>query len=295
MAAPAPNCRVVLGDIEVTFVPDGYLCSVPTNAFPGTDAAFWAAYPEHLDADGYLVMSLGSLLVRSAGRTALVDLGWGPSTRLLGEPSAGRPPARMVGGALLENLAALGVAPEDVDVVCFSHLHRDHTGWVTDPRDDERALFSRATHLLSQAEWEHWRTAELGTGPAPTSPQLEALAGRIGFVADGETVLPGVQVVETAGHTPGHLSFLISSGTERVLVLGDAVHCPVEITEPELEFFADVDRQAAKATRRRIAALLGDGAVTAASAHFNDLVFGRLLPGAGRPTWHFPAEQRLVA
>lgn len=294
VASPAAFCRITIGDIEVTFVPDGYLCSVATNSYPGTDDAFWAGWPQHFDADGYMVMSLGTLLIRTADKTALVDLGWGPSSRYFGEPEPGRPSARMIGGSMLDNLRRVGVSPSDVDLVLFSHLHRDHTGWVADPASgSETPVFANAEHAMSRAEWEHWSTAPLEVGPAPTAEQLAVLGQRITFVEDGDTVLPGVDVVATTGHTPGHLSFVISSGAERALVLGDAVHCAVEISEPELEFVVDIDPEKAKATRRHIAQLLLADGTLAAAPHFNDLVFGRLLPGEGRPMWQFPESQRL--
>ena len=98
----------------------------------------------------------------------------------------------------------------------------------------------------------------------------------------------------TFGHTPGHLSFVISSGNERAIVLGDAVHCPVEILEPELTFVVDVDPELAQRTRVFIEQALLEPDTVAAAPHFADLVFGRLMRGEGRSSWHFPASQVLT-
>ena len=297
-ASPAGFCRTTIGDIEVTFVPDGYICSSPTGSYPGTDDAFWAVNPDHLDDEGLLVMSLGALLVRTAGKLLLIDLAWGPGSTLIGVAVPDRPQGRVVGGALLDNLRLLGVEPGDVDAVLFSHLHRDHTGWIVDPTSphgEGMPTFANAHHYLSSAEWEYWSAAAAsGVGPAPSPEQLAVLSSRLSFLDDGERVLPGIDVMATFGHTPGHLSFVISSGQERAIVLGDAVHCPVEILEPELTFSVDVDPKLAQRTRLFIEQALLEPDTVAAAPHFADLIFGRLMRGAGKSSWHFPASQTLT-
>lgn len=291
-ARAAGPCRIAVGDLEVTFVPDGAICGTPRGSYPGSPESLWRANPHLLDADGRFVMSLGALLVRSGERLVLLDLGWGPTEEVIFNHETGAPDGRIFGGALLEHLAGVGVRPDQVDTVLFSHLHRDHTGWLG--RDGE-PCFRNADHLVAEAEWAYWTTSTtLGAGPSPTAAQLDTLAARVGFVADGDTPAPGVDVLATPGHTPGHCSFLLSSGPERAVVLGDAVHCPLELLEPELAFVADVDPALAQRTRRRIEAELLRPGTVAAGPHFADLVFGRLLPGRGRPSWHFPEAQRLA-
>lgn len=285
-AGPAPFCRIELGALEVTFVPDGVIRMAPVASFPGSRAEQWAANPQYLDDDGLVVMSLGALLVRTAGRTALIDLAWGPTTVAFGDDDTA---GGISGGRLLDNLAKLGVRPTDVDVVLFSHLHGDHVGWALTPEGG--LTFANATHHVGDAEWSYWSTeGRLGVGAAPSAEHIAGLDGSVSFLADGDRPLPGVDVVATPGHTPGHLSFVLSSGSERAVVLGDAVHCPIEIGDPEMSFLADVDPTLARSTREHIEReLLGAGAGVV-GPHFPDLVFGRLLPGR---SWQFPASQVL--
>ena len=100
------------------------------------------------------------------------------------------------------------------------------------------------------------------------------------------TILPGLTTRLTPGHTPGHLSTVISSGQERVIVLGDALHCPAQLTETEWEFVYDVDAKLAKQTR---AALLEEAAVEGTAllpCHFPDMQAARLVPTASAaPQW----------
>lgn len=293
-ARPAGFCETSIGDIRVTFVPDGSIRSTPESSYPGSPEGLWQANGHLLDEDGMHVMSLGTLLVHSAGKLVLVDLGWGPSSMALGPPG-GAATGRIEGGAMLDNLATLGVQPGDVDVVLFSHLHRDHTGWLVGAGDEGgggEPMFPNAVHCLSEAEWAYWSAeGRAGIGPAPTEEQLAALAGRLTPVADGDRPLPGIEVVATPGHTPGHLSYVVSSGTERAVVLGDAVHCPIEILEPELAFVVDVDPALARRTRAHLEQELAKPGTIAAGPHFADLVFGRLLVGEGKASWQFPGSQ----
>jgi glyoxylase-like metal-dependent hydrolase (beta-lactamase superfamily II) len=301
-ARPANFCQIHVGDIEVTFVPDGYISFSPTGAYPGSSPELWEANGQYLDDAGLIVMSLGVLLVRTGGKMVLVDLGWGPASISVGDGSPGTRTVRGTGGTLIDNLARLGVRPGDIDAVLFSHLHGDHTGWIIDPapatgRPDEAgaATFARAAHYLSEAEWDYWTTkAPGGAGPAPSAEQLAVLGARMTPIGEGAGPVPGIEVMPTPGHTPGHLSFVISSGTDRALVLGDAVHCPIEIDQPELTFSADVDPAMAQRTRIHIEQELSRPGTVTAGPHFSDLVFGRLLKGEGRSMWQFPQSQVLA-
>lgn len=294
-ARPADLCHIDIGDIGVTFVPDGYITSTPGGSYPGSTQKLWDANRHLLDDDGLLVMSLGTLLVRTAGKVVLIDLGWGPSSMAMGGGS-GPSTGRISGGAMVGNLATVGIQPKDVDVVLFSHLHRDHTGWIVEPTSAGEAhgevMFPGAVHCVSEAEWEYWtRQAASGVGPAPSPEQLTVLEQRLSFVHDGDRPVPGIDVVGTPGHTPGHLSFVISAGDERAVVLGDSVHCPIEMQEPELTFVVDVDPALAQRTRLHLERELTQPATLAAGPHFADLVFGRLLKGEGRAAWSFPDSQ----
>ena len=90
----------------------------------------------------------------------------------------------------------------------------------------------------------------------------------------------------TPGHTPGHMSTVISSGTERLIVLGDALHCPAQLTELEWEFVYDVDAALARQTR---AALVQEASVPNTAllpCHFPGMQAARLLPvNNAAPQW----------
>ncbi len=278
-ARPAPQQSIDVGDIRITTLPDGEAHFAPTGMVPGSDEATWRAHPELLDADGWYVTTLGGFLVRSADRTILVDLGFGSvSVEVPGF-------ARASGGALLENLRRAGVGPEQVDTVVYTHLHSDHTGW-TSIGEDHRLTFPNATHVIgSDAEWQFWREhpdTPFAPDPVTVSGPMEA---RLEVAGDGHSVAPGVDLVATPGHTPGHQSVVVSSGSARAIILGDVLHCPLQISAPEWGVVFDVDPDLARRTReRQLAELEGSDTVLACS-HFPEVVFGRVLPGERSRTW----------
>jgi glyoxylase-like metal-dependent hydrolase (beta-lactamase superfamily II) len=99
-------------------------------------------------------------------------------------------------------------------------------------------------------------------------------------MADLQTPVPGITAVATPGHTPGHISFVVSSGTARAIILGDMIHCPVEIGESELDFVFDVDPKLSRETKARIERELARPDTVMVGPHFPNLVFGRVLQGS---------------
>lgn len=288
MPEPAPGATAEVGTAAVTYLPDGEGRARPEAFFPGSD---WAAHTAYLDADGRFPVSVGAFLIRTAGRVILVDLGIGPVR--FGVPGA----VDFRGGALLDSLAAQGLSPADVDTVVFTHLHHDHVGWVSDLAPDPHLppgavagglTFAGARHLVAEREWRHWTAAPGFPGP-DAEAALRPLAGAVAFVADGEQIAPGVTVLATPGHTPGHLSVCVTDPERpeagRILVLGDVMHCQVQVTESRWAFRFDVDPDLATATRERVLKEAEDGRTLVAGGHFAGHVFGRVLPPQARRVW----------
>jgi len=294
-ARAAPVCSTRVGDITLTFLPDGIHHVRPLAQFAGSTPDHFPAHSELLDADGWLVMSLGSLLVDAAGRRLLIDLGWGPRYIDIGDLTAGQHEGDMIGGSLLVSLASVGLTPNDVDGILYSHLHPDHVGWLCNDADGV-ATFPNATHYVGTQEWSYWTEGpEAGTVVAPSAARFDVMQQRLELVDEGFCPAPGVQFMLTPGHTPGHCSFVISSGAERAVVLGDAIHCPIEVSAPELDFVFDVDPVLARQTKERIEKELEQPNTVAAGGHFPDLVFGRLMQDAAGQRLDFAPSQVVAA
>ncbi|MBO1420452.1 MBL fold metallo-hydrolase [Streptomyces sp. FH025] len=255
-----------VGDVEVLAVADGVGVEVAAEILsrPGVEDA-WACHGHHLEADGTLQLPLGGFLVRTAGRTVLVDAGVGPVDD-----------GRYRGGGLLDSLAALGTAPEDVTDVVFTHLHFDHIGWAS---LDGAPVFERAVHRVHRADWEHFVT-----GPQRVQAAADTLAPIVGQIElfDGDfTVAPGLDAVHTPGHTPGTTVFVASGQGRRALLLGDVFHSVVQFEEPDWQVIWDVDPAAARAARNRIADQAGATGDLVVAAHLPGMRFGRVITGDG--------------
>jgi len=272
MVLPVGTSSMVVGDIRLTLLADGYHRCDPTGTFLGSTQADWDAHPHLLDHRGRVVMTMGALLAElPGGQRVLFDLGFGARTVVLAELGM-----EFWGGRLLSSLERAGLQPADIDVVAYSHLHADHVGWTTD-QSAGTLTFSRARHVMSRTEWEHWASRPEAGGPS--EHDIEALAERVELVDGGAAVGRGIAMVPTPGHTPGHCSFLVSSGTARAVVLGDAIHCPLQISHPEWAFAADANPEAARRSREALLRELDAPDTVVVGPHFPDAVFGRVLAG----------------
>ncbi len=276
--AGVSSCHV--GDIRIHFLPDGGSVTEATVAFPASTPEAWELHPEHLDDEGKLVATIGGFLVETGDRKIVIDTGIGPTR--LDVPGMGF----FEGGNYLNSLAATGVRREQVTDVVYTHLHFDHVGWTTQGAGGDWELtFPRARHLTTDAEWGFWHG-----GNDPFGPDLDAvqrpLEDRLEMTKGGVTVAPGIDVIATPGHTPGHVSLVVSEGSERGIILGDVLHCPVQLTEAEWSIAADVDPDLARRTREEVYRELEKPGTFAGNNHFADAVFGRIILTEGKRTWH---------
>ncbi|MDQ4070989.1 MAG: MBL fold metallo-hydrolase, partial [Actinomycetota bacterium] len=227
-----------IGGYRIDPVIDGEGRQPATEVFPGTKAEQWAPHNALLDAAGRLTVTVGAFLVRGPGRTMLVDLGYGPGA--LGRIGTGR---------LMTSLRGLGVEPEQVTDVVFTHLHRDHVGWAS---VDGVPQFPNATLRCAGADYSYFVVE--GNGDPSIADRLRPCLAHVEpFDEDDQAVLvPGVDAAPAPGHTPGSTVLVFSGGTERVVVLGDVAHHPVQLLESEWNTLYDIDPVLARRTRERV-------------------------------------------
>jgi glyoxylase-like metal-dependent hydrolase (beta-lactamase superfamily II) len=255
-----------IGAVRVDALSDGYLDEDRATFFPTLPASDFADHPEAF-VDGRLRFPLTSYLIRTDGRTVLVDTGLGP--RMRGGRSG-------VTGLLPGALAALGVTPEQIDTVLFTHLHFDHVGWSCVERDGTWSpRFPNARYLIRRPEWERWsaesyRYLEEHVRPLLRSHQAE-------LVDDGCEPAPGVRMLDTPGHTPGHVSVLVYSRGEGGVITGDAAHTPLELERPECSPAIDEDPAQSAASRTMLVERIEAEGLMVLGGHFPPPNAGRLL------------------
>jgi glyoxylase-like metal-dependent hydrolase (beta-lactamase superfamily II) len=201
MVCAATYSSIALGDIRITFLPDGYILFDPQAVFPTTAATDWQYYQHLLDDNGRLVGSLGAYLLITPKRRILIDTGFGIRTF---EGSR----FKAYGGELLSSLKLAGLDPANIDTVFFTHLHSDHVGWTGREINGERVLtFPHARHLVLSAEWH--RFDDPAVNRAMVDDALNLLEHRIEFIEEGEHLTPEVRILATPGHITGHASLLV--------------------------------------------------------------------------------------
>ncbi|OPG12717.1 Zn-dependent hydrolase [Microbispora sp. GKU 823] len=190
------------------------------------------------------VLHFHCYLLRAAGRTVLVDTGIGGA----GSPATWAPLPGRLGG----ELTAAGAAPADVDVVVLTHLHSDHAGGAV---ADGAPAFPNARYVVQRAETEWAAEPVRALILDPLRDLLDVVDG------DAEPV-PGVRVLHTPGHTPGHQCVEVGD----LVMSGDAVLHPVQVADPSIPYVYDEDPDLAVRTREDILAR----AAVLAPSHFPD-------------------------
>jgi glyoxylase-like metal-dependent hydrolase (beta-lactamase superfamily II) len=180
-------------------------------------------------------------------------------------------------GNLPRSLAAAGMSREDIDVVVISHCHGDHVnGLVT---ADGKAAFPRAEIKVPSVEWRFWMDdGEMSRAPAGRMTDLfknnrrvfDALDRKVTPYDWDREVAPGVTAVGTAGHSIGHTSFVVSSGSHTLYLLSDVCinNPPLFVAHPGWHTVNDQDPVQAEATRRRVLTMLAAEEMKVQAFHF---------------------------
>nr|WP_321526779.1 MBL fold metallo-hydrolase [uncultured Cohaesibacter sp.] len=143
-------------------------------------------------------------------------------------------------------LAEAGLQPKDVTHVVLTHMHGDHIGGLM---MDGMPTFANAAYLTGQVEFDHWSKA----GNDVFEKNVRPLAEKMTFLKDGDTVAPGITAVATFGHTPGHMSFMLDSMDNQLLLMADlANHYVWSLAYPDWEVKFDMDKAMAVQTRRKV-------------------------------------------
>lgn len=269
-----------IGDITLTVVSDGFLdgsMAVLQNITVEESSAMLRAAFRPVPRR----TSLNCFLIHSGGRVALIDTGAGTHM----QKSSGR---------LLQNLAATGVAPQQIDTVLLTHMHPDHSNGLATAEGG--AFFPNAELAMHAAERDYWTSAEaeaevarsgqgVPTGGAyfpMAKRQMAPYLDRLKLFQGGAEVLPGVTAQHFPGHTPGHCGYLIASGGQSLLIWGDIVHLPeVQVPRPEVTIAFDVDPGQAAATRRRVFDMVATEGTHIAGMHLHFPATGHLAREGG--------------
>lgn len=272
--------KIALGDVEVIRAIEWHEPFLPTTDFlPAVDAELWTRNADWLAPDHWqpetnqMVIALQTWVLRSGGRTILVDTGAGSRRERPGMA----PWFDQRESDLLAVLADAGVQPQDVDVVVNTHLHVDHVGGNTvDAGGHWEPAFPRAEYLIPAADDAHY-------GPDNASREGLTEVDRLVYedsvapiheagqavLWDGSyTIDENLTLEATPGHTPGTAVVRLASGSDRAVFAGDLMHSPVQILDPCCNSAFCHSPEQAEASRRRILGRAADEHELLIPGHF---------------------------
>jgi len=234
------------GAFDITVVSDGFITLPPEVLLPDAEPAERADFLKRLGGgDKGAAVQANIPLIRHGDDLILIDNGSGTNF----QPTAGK---------LADNLRTLGISPAEITKVVFTHVHPDHSGATTTV--DGKVLYPNAQYYVSQTEWDFWtdkqfeakRPAALHGFANGAQRDMFAVEDRITRMRAGDEILPGMSVVDTPGHTPGHVSVELE-GRDNLLITGDAcTNDTIFFARPDWHFGFDIDTEVALASRQKL-------------------------------------------
>lgn len=266
MIARPAIAELTLGNMKVTSVSDGSLMLPANMILEHAPTDMIDALSAEFGLSDTLTPPCNVTLAEFDDRKVLFDAGSG--TEFM--PSA---------GFLMDALDTLGIYPDEITDIVFTHAHPDHLWGLIDDFDD--LTFPQASYMIGQTEWDYWTDPNtINTiGEARTTfavgaaRRLARIADQTTFFKDGAEILPGIAARATFGHTPGHMAFELRAGNEALMILGDCIgNHHLAFRHPEVFAGSDQDPQTGAATRSALLSQLADE---------NMRVLGFHLPGNG--------------
>ncbi len=262
-----------IGDITIDRIEESCdIGSLPHVDFPDATPEALAPYMDWLKpfaidpVSGGTIMPVQTYLVRTRHHTILLDTCVGHDKNHKDFPDWNQ----RSDYRLIEDLAAAGVTPEDIDFVLCSHLHLDHAGWNTQLIDGRWVpTFPNARYLFCQEELD-FAEEEGAKGDTvyaeSVHPVLEAGQGQI--VAMDFALDDSIWLEPTAGHTPGHVATHITDGGQRAVMAGDLIHHPFQLPHPEWSPIYDWNPVMGAKTRRRFLESVAETDILVMTQHF---------------------------
>jgi glyoxylase-like metal-dependent hydrolase (beta-lactamase superfamily II) len=253
------------GDLEAMVVSDGNFV-LPTGFLVAPDsppAERDAALQAAGQAGGDNLRLVNNVVViRHRSDLILVDAGTGPRH----QPSAGK---------LAENLKAAGIEPAQVTIVVLTHGHPDHLWGVLDASNNP--IYPNASYIVSSREWDLWADANVLQMLPPVFPKERIVSGaknhfariqeKVRMVRGGDDIISVVRVLDTPGHTQGHISLELAGG-DGLVIGGDALtHAAISFQHPSWKVPVDHDAEAGIATRTRLLDRLAGDKLRLVGAH----------------------------
>lgn len=245
--------RYKVGEFEVTAVVDGQNANPLGDAYVSNtpkDTVAKDLEAQFLPKDK-VIHTYTPAVINTGSKLVAIDSGLGLGTFAQSKGALGQ---------YQNNLKASGIDASAIDVVIISHFHGDHINGLIGP--DNKPMFPNAEIMVPETEWNFWmdesnvsKLPEVAKGQMANPKRVfGALGNKVTKYGDKKELVPGVTSIATPGHTPGHYSHIVSSGSSTLLVQADvtAGAAALFVRNPDWQFVFDTDKADAVATRKKI-------------------------------------------
>ena len=271
-----------VGDVEIARIVEVYgfeddISMLLPDATPQYVQQFGWLQPHFATRDGKMVISFQCFVLRSKGRTAMIDTCIGNDRKREFEVFCN------LQNTFLEDLSTAGFPAETVTDVLCTHLHFDHVGWNTRLIDGKWVpTFPGARYLFGRREMQHWKHLR-DTGGYHHMDHLQdsidpiLAAGLEQYIDPDFRLTEEISLISTPGHTPGHVSVLIDSRGEQAVITGDLMHHPIQIAVPATEGRFDMDKPQAARTRCDFVQRFCNSSTLIIGSHFAEPTAGHIV------------------
>lgn len=224
--------------------------------------------PHYANVEGRLRLNVQSWIVETPSNKIIVDT-------CIGNDKADRsvPVWNGLNKPFLNDLATAGYPADTIDTVLCTHLHVDHVGWNTKLVDDKWVpAFANARYLFGRTEYEHWAAhSPEGEHKAVFEDSVQPIveAGRADLIGSDHRIGNEVSLISTPGHTPGHMSVLITSDGQQALLTGDVAHHPCQMAHLDWSSTADSDPVQSIETRKMLFSRFADTPTLVFGGHYD--------------------------
>jgi len=253
--------RFALGNSEITTILDGGHIRTPINPpfamDKSEDEIVAIAVTNHLPSHGF-ENSYTPTILNIGGQTVLIDTGFGESGH--GNNA----------GNLRRRMALAGFAPEDIDIVAFTHMHPDH---ILGVMEGGSLAYPNARYVMGRHEFDTWSSgANIPSQRAQNRDiflkLIKPLAEKMTFLEDGDTVISGLKAEAAFGHSLGHMMYRLESQGASILIWGDITnHYVFSLQYPDSPVGFDDDKDQAIATRKRVLDMVAQDGILVSGHH----------------------------
>ncbi|HTO31233.1 MAG TPA: MBL fold metallo-hydrolase [Pararhizobium sp.] len=238
--------RIAQGDFDITVLSDGYITLPADIIMPEASPAERTDILKRLGGNADSAPAPANIpVIRTAKDIVVIDVGSGTNFQA-------------TAGTFGTNFDTTGIDPKDATKVVFTHAHPDHTGGTL--TEAGKLRFPNAEYFVSEKEWAFWTDPDFETKMPKAlhdfargaQRDLFAVKDRVNLVKDGDDIVTGMRVLDTAGHTPGHISLELAGGDGLIISADAATNRIVSFEHPGWKFGFDTEQDVAIRNRQAL-------------------------------------------